>query len=166
MEDCAMDACFTAIVGFMELVLGGMGVYVSLKPPKQEHHWYWIGAFMGVGLLGVALNGWLAQRGSSAQEKATGKITEAVMAASNANVAATNANNSVLAADRELADARDEARKAKDGLSKLINQRSRETAKAILELGTSTTSSINAITPIIRTIVDDATKAFKLILSA
>ena len=29
-----MDAVLTAIVGFTQLVLGGMGVYVSLKPPQ------------------------------------------------------------------------------------------------------------------------------------
>ncbi len=91
-----MDAFLTAIVGFLQLVLGGMGVYVSLRPPKQERHSSWIGGFMGVGLLGVALTGLLAHRASNAQDLAGEKVSQAVTAATNANTAATNANNSAI----------------------------------------------------------------------
>src|SRR6266566_8365763 len=112
-DSLIVDVFLTAIVGFTQLVLGGMGVYVSLRPPKKEHHWYWIGAFMGVGLLGVALTGWVAQRSSNAQDRANEKIGQAATAATNANTAATNANNSALAAQNDVKNARDEARTAK-----------------------------------------------------
>src|SRR6266849_7556374 len=111
-----MDAFLTAFGVFIQLLLGGMGVYVSLKPPKQEHHWYWIGAFMGVGLLGIALTGWLAQRASSAQDRTTEKLNQAITAATNANIAATKANNSSLAAQNEEEIARSEAIKARGEL--------------------------------------------------
>jgi len=140
-----VDVFLTAIVGFTQLVLGGMGVYVSLRPPKKEHHWYWIGAFMGVGLLGVALTGWVAQRSSNAQDRANEKIGQAATAATNANTAATNANNSALAAQNDVKNARDEARTAKDELSRLINKKSKETTTAILKLSTETESSFKAI---------------------
>lgn len=140
-----MDALLTAIVGFSQLVLGGMGVYVSLRPPKPQHHWYWIGAFMGMGLLGIGLTGWLARRASNAQEKATGKIMEAVTAATNANTAATNANNSAVAAQKEVTSARSEAKVAKDELTRLISKTSKETTTAILKLGTETEASFKAI---------------------
>ncbi len=32
-------------------VVASMGAYVSLKPPKEEYHWVWFGAFMVVGLI-------------------------------------------------------------------------------------------------------------------
>jgi len=140
-----VDALIAAIVGFTQLILGGMGVYVSLRPPKQEQHRYWIGGFIVIGLLGVVLTGWLTQRGSNAQENATAKITEAVTAATNANTAATNANNSVLVAQKDVKDARDEARVAKDELAQLINKSSKETTTAILNLSTKTESSFKAI---------------------
>ncbi len=140
-----MDAVLTAIVGFTQLVLGAMGVYVSLRPPQPKHHWYWIAGFMVVGLLGVGLTGWVSQRASNAQETASGKITQAVTAATNANTAATNANNSALAAQQDVKTARDEARTAKDDLARLINRTSKETGTAILKLSTETQSSFKAI---------------------
>jgi len=140
-----MDALLTAIIGFTQLVLGGMGVYVSLKPPLPKYHWYWIGGFMGVGLLGIALTGWVAQRASNAQEQATNRISEAVTAATNANIAATNANNSSLAAQEDVREARGEARTAKDELAGLINKTSKQTTTAILKLSTETESSFKAI---------------------
>jgi len=97
-EVCVMDTLLTAIVGFTQLILGGMGIYVSLMPPKNpRRHRYWIGAFLVVGALGVALTGWLARRSSNAQENATARISEAVTQATNANTAATNANNASIA---------------------------------------------------------------------
>lgn len=55
----------TVAVCLIQLGLGLMGVYVALKPPPVEYHRHWIGAFLGVGLLGVALTAWLAQSSSS-----------------------------------------------------------------------------------------------------
>ena len=140
-----MDTVLTAVVGFTQLVLGAMGIFVALRPPRAEHHWRWIGAFVFVGLLGIGLTGWLAQRSSNAQETASGKITEATVAATNANTAATNANNAATKAQQETKEARDEARTAKDELTKLISKSSKETATAILKLGTETQSSFKAI---------------------
>ncbi|HKW61255.1 MAG TPA: hypothetical protein VJN89_01805 [Candidatus Acidoferrum sp.] len=141
-----MDTLLTAIIGFTQLVLGGMGVYVSLRPPKPEHHWRWISAFMGIGLVGVGLTGWLAERASSSQEKANQETHNAQIAATNANVSATNANNSALAAEQEVKDARDEAKTANDQLAQLISKKSKETNVAILNLGAETKASIKAVT--------------------
>jgi hypothetical protein len=141
-----MDTLLTAIVGIAQLILGGMGVYISLRPPKEpRHHWYWMGAFLCVGALGVGLTGWLAQRSSNAQDKATAKISEAVTQATNANTAATNANNAAVASEKETEAASAEARKANESLSSLINQRSRETNTAIVKVGADTETSIKAI---------------------
>ncbi len=160
-----MDPFFAAFVGFLQLVLAGMGVYVSLRQPKQEHHRYWIGAFISVGLLGVALTWWQAQRASNAQDRANDKIGQAVTAATNANAAATNANNSVLVAQKEVKSARDEAKAAKDELARLINKSSKQTATAILNLGAETKSSIKAIavgTPPRRIPSDSRTQLIRL----
>lgn len=141
-----MDALLTAIAALIQLILGGMGIYVSLRPPKNpQRHRYWIGAFLVVGVLGIVLTGWLAQRSSNAQDKATSKISEAVTQATNANTAATNANNAAVASEKETEAASAEARKANENLSKLINQRSRETNTAIVKMGTDTETSIKAI---------------------
>jgi hypothetical protein len=141
-----MDTLLTAIVGFTQLILGGMGIYVSLRPPKNpQRHWYWIGAFLFVGVLGGVLTGWLAQRSSNAQDKAAAKISEAVTQATNANTAATNANNAAIASEMETEAASTEARKANESLSRLINQRSQETNTAIVKMGTETETSIKAI---------------------
>jgi hypothetical protein len=141
-----MDGLLTAIAALTQLILGGMGIYVSLRPPKNpQRHRYWIGAFLVVGILGVVLTGWLAQRSSNAQDKATAKISEAVTQATNANTAATNANNAAVASEKETEAASAEARKANESLSKLINQRSHETNTAIVKLGTDTETSIKAI---------------------
>lgn len=140
-----MDFFLTVCVGFAQLLLGFMGIYVSLRPPQQKHHWYWIGAFMAMGLLGIAFTGWMAKRASNAQEAANNEISIAVSAATSANTAATNANNAAVAAEKETESASSEARKANEELSMQINQRSKETNAAILKVGTDTETSIKAI---------------------
>jgi hypothetical protein len=141
-----MDAFLTYLAALSQVILGVMGVYISLRPPKEpRHHWYWMGAFMGVGVLGVGLTGWLAQRSSNAQARATSKISEAVTQATNANAAATNANNAAVVSEKETETASAEARQATESLSKLINQRSRETNTAIVKVGTETETYIKAI---------------------
>ena len=127
-----MDALLTMLIGFIQLVLGGMGVFVSLKPPQRKYHWYWIAAFLIVGLLGVGLTFNLARRASNAQEKANADIHKAQEAATSANNAATNANNAALAAGVEVKNARDEAKAAKDELSTLISKSSKETNTAVV----------------------------------
>lgn len=57
-----MVVFLTVLVGISQLLLGGLGVYVSLKPPKPERHWYWIGGFAGIGILGVVLTGLIAHQ--------------------------------------------------------------------------------------------------------
>jgi hypothetical protein len=64
-----MDIWLAVIIGITQLVLGGMGVYVSLRPPKPEHHWYWFGGFVAVGIVGIGLTGWLANIGSKEQKR-------------------------------------------------------------------------------------------------
>jgi hypothetical protein len=118
-----MDALLTVISTFTQLILGAMGIYVSLRPPKG-HHWRWIGAFIVVGLLGVVLTGWIAQRASNAQEAANGRISQAVTAATNANAAATNANNAVLEEQKEVKSARDDEKAAYDQLARAITNTS------------------------------------------
>jgi hypothetical protein len=114
-----MDGLLTAIAGFTQLILIVMGAYVSLRPQK-ERHWRWIGAFIGVGMVGVGVTVSLAQRASNAQEAANVQISKAVTAATNANTAATNANNSVLEEQKEVKRARDDAKAANDQLAQLI----------------------------------------------
>src|SRR6202023_921241 len=129
-----MDTILTLLVAVTQLLLGGMGVYVALKPPQPRHHSYWISAFMLVGLVGVFFTGWIAHRATSAPEKSSAKISEAITAATNANTSATNANNAATNAQKEVKEARDEAANANAKLSKLINESSTQTTSAILNL--------------------------------
>jgi hypothetical protein len=69
-----VDIALTVVICFVQLVLGAMGVYVSLRPPKPEQHRLWIGSFILVGLAGIALTGYLAKRGSDTQEQLTSLI--------------------------------------------------------------------------------------------
>jgi hypothetical protein len=40
---------------------------VSLKPPQAKYHWWWLGGFIAVGLIGIVLTAVLARMGSEAQ---------------------------------------------------------------------------------------------------
>ncbi len=50
-----MDIWITGALAFVNLALGALGGYVSLRPPDKEEHWKWFGAFVFLGLLGVVL---------------------------------------------------------------------------------------------------------------
>jgi hypothetical protein len=147
-----MELSLTIILAVTQLVLGGMGVYVSLKPPKQEDHNSWMLAFIVVGFVGVCLTGWLAKASDAAQRQANKDIHDAQVAATDANTAATNANtaatNAATAAtnaQRETEAARNEARKANSEVEQLINQRSAETTKTILSWRSDTESAVGKI---------------------
>jgi hypothetical protein len=156
-----MGTWLTVIIGVVQLVLGAMGVYVSLRPPRKEHHWYWIAAFIIVGLLGVGLTGWLAKAGDEAQIAANTEVHEAEVAATNANTAATNANTAAtsaataaLAAENETKQARAEAREATTTTQKLINKKSTETRSTILQWRSDTETAVGKILRPERTLGD------------
>lgn len=163
----------TVIVGITQLILGGMGVFVSLRPPKKERHWHWMLAFILVGLAGVLTTAWLAKTGDAAQRAADREIheangsatsasiaaTSAASAATKANQAATDANNASVKAQRETEAARNEARKAQTDLSNLINQRSTETKSTITQWRSDTESAVSKILRPPRTLAgEDKTK--------
>jgi hypothetical protein len=70
-----MTTWLTIIVGVLQVVLGGMGVYVSLRPPKKERHWYWIAGFVVIGLAGVGCTAWLANESEKAQNAGIEAVT-------------------------------------------------------------------------------------------
>lgn len=82
-----MDVVLTATLAFTQLVLGGMGVWVSLKPPDKKYHLYWIGGFVAIGLTGVLLTAWLAKRSGDAQQVAARDTHNALVAATSPNTA-------------------------------------------------------------------------------
>jgi hypothetical protein len=71
-EVYTVDIWLAVVIGITQLFLGGMGVYVSLRPPNQKHHWWWLGGFVAVGLVGVGLTGYLASIGSREQKRNAG----------------------------------------------------------------------------------------------
>src|SRR5271165_6701251 len=94
-----MAIWLTVIIGITQLLLGGMGVYVSLRPPKPEHHWRWIAAFAVVGLSGIGATGHLAKAGEDAQRYSNIQINQAQVAATGAQDAATKANTAATNAN-------------------------------------------------------------------
>jgi hypothetical protein len=139
------DAVLATLLGVVQLLLGIMGVYVSLRPPDKKRHWYWILAFVIVGGSGVWLTYALAQHADLAQQQATKEIHEAQVASTDANAAATKANEAATAAGKETEAARQEAQQAQQSLSALINKRSKETTKALVQLNATTESSVKGI---------------------
>ena len=139
------DAVLATLLGIIQLFLGVMGVYVSLRPPDKRWHLYWILAFTVVGCSGIWLTFTLARHADVAQQQATHEIREAEAAATSANTAATKANDAAMGAQKETQVARDEARQAQQSLSALINKTSRETTKALVQLSTTTESSVKGI---------------------
>jgi hypothetical protein len=130
----SMALWLTVFVGISQLLLGGLGVYVSLRPQRKEHHWLWICCFIAIGLLGVGLTGWLATENDRTQQQATADIHHAQSAANDANnaaikanvaatnaaMAATNAETAATASQRETTLARNEAHKANVETQSLI----------------------------------------------
>ncbi len=154
-----MALWLTIFIGLSQLLLGGLGVYVSLRPPKKEHHWFWIGCFGLIGLLGIVLTGVLAKAGDKAQAQANRDIhaaqtaasdaniaaTKANVAATNAATAATNAETAATSAQHETERARGEAHKASTDTQSLITQKSTETDKTIQNWRTDTESAVSKI---------------------
>jgi hypothetical protein len=50
-----MDITITVLQALVQLILGGLGVYVSMKPPSAEKHRILIAVFVILGLSGVGL---------------------------------------------------------------------------------------------------------------
>lgn len=159
------DVLLTVVICAIQFVLGYLGIHVALRPPRPEHHRWWIAGFIVVGASGIFLTAWLAKRSADVQELSAQRISASAEAATKANTAATNANNAATAAEKEAHDAREEARAAKVQLLSLINQRSGETQRAILKLGTTTQESLKGI-PHPRTISDELKPKLITVLSA
>jgi hypothetical protein len=64
-----MDILLTLAIGAIQLALGVMGVYVSLRPPEKKHHVVWMSAFVIVGLFGIGLTHHLAKSADLAQQQ-------------------------------------------------------------------------------------------------
>ncbi len=133
-----MSIWLTGMVGILQLVLGGMGVWVSLRPPKKETHWYWMAGFTVIGLLGVGLTAWLAKAGDEAQREATQEIHKAEVSATQANTAATSANTAATSAataatnaEAETRVSRREAQNAQRLLTKLAVKTANVAADAV-----------------------------------
>jgi len=69
-----MDLWLTGASAILQLVLGGMGIYVALRPPKPDHHMQWISAFALVGVCGVALTVGLTSLADVAQKGTQDKL--------------------------------------------------------------------------------------------
>jgi vacuolar-type H+-ATPase subunit E/Vma4 len=163
----------TVIIGILQLLLGGLGVYVSLRTPKKEHHWKWMSCFTVVGLFGIVLTGWLASEEGQAQQRANEEIHKAQIEASNANTAATNANvaatnaaKAATTAQHETEIARSEQHKDSSATQSLINQKSTETNKNILSYRSDTESAVSKILRPPRTLGDKRTHLIEALKKA
>ncbi len=70
-----MTTWLTITVGIVQVALGCMGVYVSLRPPKKNRHWYWFAGFVAIGVVGVGFTVWLERESDNAQKKAIEAVT-------------------------------------------------------------------------------------------
>jgi hypothetical protein len=71
--DVEMGDTLVAIgVGLVQVALGILGAYVSLRPPSKERHGRFVIAFIALGLAGVALIGWQAKRSGDTQKALLG----------------------------------------------------------------------------------------------
>lgn len=62
-----MDIFLAVVLGVIQLVLAGLGVYVSLIPPPAAKHKWYIVAFIAIGLAGIMANGTQTYRNTTAQ---------------------------------------------------------------------------------------------------
>ena len=69
-----MDIVLAVALAFINFLLACLGVWVSLKPPKAEHHARWILVFAVSALVGIILTGWITLNGARDQEKLQSKI--------------------------------------------------------------------------------------------
>ena len=116
------DMSLTVVVGLTQVILGIMGIYLSLRSPKKRHHHYWIGSFIAFGLVGVALTVLMAKHSSDSQASSEKELKAAEAQATQANIAATEANKAATQAERETARARAEALQTAFTLEKLIEK--------------------------------------------
>jgi len=73
-----MSVLLTVAIALTQFILGAMGVFVSLKPPEQKHHKYWIGAFVLVGILGIVVTAWLAKSSDDDQKTLNGRLDKSL----------------------------------------------------------------------------------------
>jgi hypothetical protein len=69
-----MDTTLSVLILLVQLALGTLGVYVSMRPPSTEKHWKFIGAFCFLGVLGIVLTIAQGVRNSRAQERLTQEL--------------------------------------------------------------------------------------------
>jgi hypothetical protein len=69
-----MGVVLSAALGFVNGLLACMGVWVSLRPPKAEHHRRCILAFAIIGAAAVFLTGWIALKGTHDRDNLRVKI--------------------------------------------------------------------------------------------
>jgi hypothetical protein len=70
------DLFLTGALSILQGLLGGMGLYVALRPPKSSDHLRWIIAFALVTLAGVSLTIWVAGRANTAQEGLNNQLSD------------------------------------------------------------------------------------------
>ena len=63
-----MDIFIAILLGLVQLLLGGLGVYVSMKPVPKETHGRYIAGFMVLGMLGLVCTLIQQVRNSRAQD--------------------------------------------------------------------------------------------------
>ncbi len=81
-----------AIIGITQLALGALGVWVSLRPPKREHHWLWIGGFCAIGLLGIVLTVIAGRNADRDQAKAAADLSDVKASQKDTNEQLSKAN--------------------------------------------------------------------------
>jgi uncharacterized membrane-anchored protein YhcB (DUF1043 family) len=69
-----MDIFLAGSLAFISGLLAVLGVWVSLRPPKPEHHWLWILAFVLSGIVGVLLTRWVALNAAHDQNRLQVKV--------------------------------------------------------------------------------------------
>jgi hypothetical protein len=68
------DLMLAGALAFLQLALGGMGIYLALRPASPRWHRVWILAFSVVGLAGVVLTVLIAYRADVAQDRLNDQI--------------------------------------------------------------------------------------------
>jgi hypothetical protein len=74
-----IDVLLTGTLACLQLGLGAMGIWLTLKPLKENErgkHHIWIGAFLLIGFIGVALTLFLAGRANSAQDRLNTQLAD------------------------------------------------------------------------------------------
>jgi len=72
-----LEVWLTGFLALVNLALGALGGYVSLRPPEKQSHWKYFAAFVGLGLVGVALTIALAVFNGQDIDNIKGKLDSA-----------------------------------------------------------------------------------------